>query len=70
MDKKLKTFISGLFHSWGGDTPAEAIWAAEDFAVWLAECNGTTYNSQDVPDDEFDYEVFLAEIERIVTHGN
>lgn len=33
--KQLSEFFSTLFHSWGGDTPSEAIWAANDLLPYL-----------------------------------
>jgi len=34
---KFKVFINCLFGSWGGDTPAEVYWAAEDLLLFLEE---------------------------------
>ena len=72
-DKKLNTFISCLLHTWGGDTPPEAVWALTDFLKWLAEKHGTTVQYEypelsEWPEDEnIDPDAELAkEVNRII----
>ncbi len=34
---KMETFFGCLFHSWGGDTPEECVWAANDLIEFFIE---------------------------------
>ncbi len=36
-NNKFEAFMGTLFHSWGGDTPQDAVWAANDFIEWAIE---------------------------------
>lgn len=68
MNQELKTFVNTLLHSWGGDSPPESVWAAEDFAKWLATQNNTTYQ-YDLKEEQPNSDEFLLEIDRILECG-
>jgi len=54
-DKLKKAFLT-LFFSWGGDTPPEAVWAANDFLAFLESELGINFQNRfeeiDVTDDD------------------
>jgi hypothetical protein len=51
--------LSTLFHSWGGDTPAEAYWGCNELLDWYeAEFNVVL----DIRFDEEDYESNFEEV--------
>ena len=54
---KFEEFFGTLFHSWGGDTPQETVWAANDFIDALIELFGFEI------EDRFD-------IDGVTTNGN
>lgn len=50
--------LSTLLHSWGSDTPPEAIWAANEFVDFFAEVRGKENHNiefkEDLNDDDLD----------------
>ena len=41
--EKLELAFNTLEHTWGGDTPAEATWAANEFIDWLVAETGINF---------------------------
>jgi hypothetical protein len=51
MKEALLKFLNTLLFSWGGDTPPEAIWAANDFLELWELNTGVTFPTKFVEDD-------------------
>jgi hypothetical protein len=51
MKEKFIKALNTLLYSWGGDTPPDAIWAANDFLDYYEEVLGVTIHSRFVEDD-------------------
>jgi hypothetical protein len=55
--------ISTLFHTWGGDTPAEAVWAGNDLLVWYEKEYNVTLGIEFVePYGDIDYGIRYNEV--------
>ena len=67
----MKTFLSTLFYSWGGDTPAEAIWAGNDFLNWLEKdknikiINRFKEPENNTDEDVYNYDAVLEELKQL-----
>ena len=73
-NNKFEEFFGTLFHSWGGDTPQETVWAANDLIEALSEMfgivivdrfdlNGITVNGNDY--DDLEKEIYNKLKERL-----
>lgn len=67
----IEQFISTLFYSWGGDAPAEATWAANDFLKILEDQYQYTFKeefSESYNDEKPDHnrDVVMAEIKKLI----
>lgn len=59
-----------LFYSWGGDTPAEAIWSANDFLIYFEKVNKVTFSGKfqeidETPNWYINNEKLLSEIKNL-----
>ena len=68
--RTMRTFVSTLLHTWGGDTPPEAFWALKDFVLWMNNRYGCDAVAPDEDDyyssDDWDGDIFSAKLERML----
>lgn len=69
---KVEKFLSGLFHSWGSDTPQEAVWAANDFLKIIESAYDYKFKnnfseSYDETLPSNNYEVVVEELKKLIT---
>lgn len=63
-----KKAISTLLHSWGGDTPAEAVWAANEFINYFNVINNTNLPMLEEEGDA-SIEAFNEALDHLIIHS-
>jgi len=58
-------FLSGLFYDWGGDTPAEAVWAANDFLKYFQKTEGVVIKNEFDEAEDNNFELIITEIKNL-----
>lgn len=59
--KQMKGIFSTLLHSWGGDSPVEAVWTANELMEFFLKSRNITL----LDEDTSNYEKFIYQIEQV-----